>query len=1268
MERNIPTSDRMTIARLFQNKASRGLLLGMPLMLIVPPSLAQSSAPTASLASSQPAVPAGSPATFAGRNFAPGETVTFRVTHARGTATVGTNHTPAQVVADPGGAFTAAWLVCSNDCVGEMLAVEATGQTSGRIGRAALLDLPAPPARPATAVRVDKADYAPGTTAHITGAGFASGETVVLQVRHADGTPDTGEDHEPWSVTADTAGRFQSTWNVCTDDCLHSTLRLTAAGQTSGRTAQAIFTDAGGAPTFELIKSFGTPSSGAYSFELVQGPGGALYGTAEGGGSLGYGTLFKMNPDGTSFTVLKNFDYTTTGGNPVGRLLLGADGAFYGATPYGGASGSGTVFKINPDGSGFAVVANFDYSTTGANSDSTLVQGADGVLYGTCYFGGSGGYGTVYKLNPDGTSFAAIKNFDDYYATGAHPEAGVILATDGMLYGTTTEGGSSGDGGTVYKLNTDGTGFTVLINFGSTTAAAPQAPLLQGPDGKLYGTTLLGGSSGLGTVYKLNPDGTGFSVLINFDFSIAGAYPNAELALGADGKLYGTANQGGGGGWYGTVFKLNTDGSALTVLQVFDNFFVTGGFPANGLLVETNGTVFGSTSSGGIGGAGTLFRLNSDGTAFSLLKSFSSGPDISSGGGYPQARLLRGADGKLYGTAGGGTGGSGTVFKLNADGTGFTVLKNFDYSTTGGFLLSSLVQGPDGALYGTAQLGGSSNYGTVFKLNSDGTGFVVLKNFDYSTTGGYLQSSLVQGPDGALYGTAASGGSSYSGTVFKLNTDGTGFAVLKNFDYSTTGGSPYGDLVLGADGVLYGAANVGGASGYGTVYRLNTDGTGFAVLRNFDYSTGGELQTTLIQLADGALYGVAGAGGSAGGGTVFRLNTDGSGFAILQNFDSPTTGSYPNGSLLQDTDGTLYGLAASGGSDDAGTLFKLNPDATGFAVVYNFDFSSGAYPYGGLVRSTDGNLYGTTSQGGDANAGTLFRLVFPPTTPPNTPPVARCRNVTVSAGANCTASASIDNGSFDPDAGDTITLSQTPPGPYPLGSTLVTLTVTDNHGASNTCASTVTVVDTTPPSITCPANITVGCSLDRLAVVTYPAPAVSDTCDPHPTVTSAPASGSASFPVGVTTVVCTAVDASGNTNTCSFTVTRAPLGFIGFLSPIGGEVALGTGGSFGTPLRAFKIGSTIPIKFSANCGGAAVSAGVHTLQVTKYSSAVDSDPAIDATPTDAATTGDQFQLTDATTGEWHFNLNTKPLSVGTWKLAATLSDGSVHEVWITIKQ
>jgi hypothetical protein len=156
--------------------------------------------------------------------------------------------------------------------------------------------------------------------------------------------------------------------------------------------------------------------------------------------------------------------------------------------------------------------------------------------------------------------------------------------------------------------------------------------------------------------------------------------------------------------------------------------------------------------------------------------------------------------------------------------------------------------------------------------------------------------------------------------------------------------------------------------------------------------------------------------------------------------------------------------------------------------------------------------------------------------PSNQSPVAKCRSVTVSAGPACAANASIDDGSFDPDSGDTITLSLSPPGPYPLGATSVTLTVTDNHGDSTQCTGTVSVVDDTPPTITCPDNITVTANLGRGSlVVTYPSPAAADNC-PGTTVACSPPSGS-SFPVGTTHVTCTATDGSGNTTTCSLTVT-----------------------------------------------------------------------------------------------------------------------------------
>ncbi len=225
------------------------------------------------------------------------------------------------------------------------------------------------------------------------------------------------------------------------------------------------------------------------------------------------------------------------------------------------------------------------------------------------------------------------------------------------------------------------------------------------------------------------------------------------------------------------------------------------------------------------------------------------------------------------------------------------------------------MQGTDGALYGTATYGGSDDdWGTGFKLNPNGTGFVVVKELDggidITEFGGYPSGDLLQGTDGSLYGTTSSGGSGGGGGVFKLNPDGTGLTVIQELD-SATGANPFAGLMQGTDGVLYGTARNGGSNGDGTVFKLDQDGTGFTVLQEFDGSaTGGEPWGRLIQGTDGALYGTVTAGGSSCCGTVFKLNPDGTGFDVLQNFDGWTTGSVPYARLLQGTDGNHYGTTA----------------------------------------------------------------------------------------------------------------------------------------------------------------------------------------------------------------------------------------------------------------------------------------------------------------------------------------------------------------------
>jgi uncharacterized repeat protein (TIGR03803 family) len=792
---------------------------------------------------------------------------------------------------------------------------------------------------------------------------------------------------------------------------------------------------------FQQLKTFGIPSSGYNPVgPLVQGTDGMLYGTTWKGGVDTYGTVFKLKPDGTGFTVLLNFGWPPGGAGAImggaGGIIQATDGALYGTTysggSLGGLYGGGVVYKLNTDGTGLTILWNFGGIGIGVNPVAPLVQGPDGTLYGCTTEGGLNNYGTVFKLKPDGTGFTTLKRFDGD-TEGANPRAALIFGVDGALYGTTTPSGGASGVGTVFKLNPDGSGFMVLTNLdGNAMGGNPEAGLVQGLDGAFYGKTISGGANGAGTVFKINADGSGFTVLRDFDPPQVGRYMDGSLIRAADGSLYGTEFHGVTNN-YGSIFRLNPDGSGFAVIT---NLYAasTNTYSYAGLMQAADGALYGISAFGGTNGIGTLFKVNTDGTGLTVLRSLMNEPDISAEGGGPLAGLIQGTDGALYGaTGGGGHAGGGTLFKLNPDGTGFTVLQHLDSSTTGSDPWAALLQGGDGALYGTAFQGGAGGYGTAFKLNTDGTGFRVLVNFDSSTTGASPLSGLVQATDGALYGTTTSGGSGGSGTVFRLNPDGTGFTVIKNLTKIRTGSYPVG-LIQGIDGALYGTAQRGGVSDQGTVFRLNTDGSGASIVKSFFIETSGQSPTTpLLQGTDGALYGGVDYGYVPNVGTIFKLYPDG-GFTTFSAFQGVVSA----GGLIQGRDGPLYGVTTYGGIygdgvNTWGTLFRINRNGTDFQVVFNFDYHKGAYPFGRLSQAADGNLYGTTGGGGPAGGGTLFRILIPPAALANSnaPPILAHAIPDQTNTNGQTFSYTFPADTFtDPDPGQTLTYAATnlPPG------------------------------------------------------------------------------------------------------------------------------------------------------------------------------------------------------------------------------------------------
>jgi uncharacterized repeat protein (TIGR03803 family) len=338
---------------------------------------------------------------------------------------------------------------------------------------------------------------------------------------------------------------------------------------------------------------------------LIQASDGNFYGTTSGGGATGNGAVFRMITGG-AYSVLYSFAGSPDGADPDAGLVQGTDGNFYGTTNGGGATGDGSAFRLTPSGA-LTVLHSFSSALNdGSFPRAGLVQGIDGNFYGTTGLGGASHDGTVFKLTPEGT-FTLLHSFSGS-ADGASPDAGLVQGVDGSFYGTTLQGGAHGDG-TVFQIGPGGV-FTLLHSFGGgvSDGSGPYAGLMQGADGKFYGTTTLGGASNNGTVFQISSGGA-FALLHSFPFAAGdGTDPAAALAQGADGNFYGTANSGGAVG-YGGVFQISSGGD-YRFLYSFGSASNDGDHPGGaGLVQGADGNFYGVTKIGSTQLYGTLYRI-----------------------------------------------------------------------------------------------------------------------------------------------------------------------------------------------------------------------------------------------------------------------------------------------------------------------------------------------------------------------------------------------------------------------------------------------------------------------------------------------------------------------------------------------------------------------------------------------------------------------------------------------------------------------------------
>jgi uncharacterized repeat protein (TIGR03803 family) len=871
-----------------------------------------------------------------------------------------------------------------------------------------------------------------------------------------------------------------------------------------------------------------------------------FYGTTYQGGAGSRGTAFRVSTNG-SLTALYSFNNGLAGGFLAAGLLRGSDGSFYGTTYKGGAYGYGTVFRIAADGA-LTTLAAFD-QTNGAYPLAELVQDAAGTLYGTTTSGGAYTNGAVFRLDSAGV-LSRLYSFGGS-SDGGFPAAGLLQGSDGNFYGTTAYGGAYGFG-TAFRLAPDGA-LTTLAAFDGYAGANPQAALVENADRSLVGTTQNGGASNAGVIFRLSFSGapqittqpasqsvySGESA--RFSVAVFGASPlsyrwqkngtnlvDGDNISGSTNRILnfsrvttndvgnysvlvsnavGSTNSAGGFLQVLTGPPLLTSQPASQAVFVGESLTfsvgVTGPKPVfyqwrrNGTnLVEggnlsgsTNGTLaltnvaladagtyslqvrneFGSTNSAdaslvvtssppiivlaptnltlhpgdtaiftvvadgnkplclqwqhgnglsvtnlaaavcslsgslsntltltnvteadsgtntvvvsnGLGSTNvpavlTVVPVSAAGTRLVTLHWFSS---TSGGGGWPPNGLVCATNGDLYGTTQFGRAGSpsglGTAFRLTTNGV-LTTLVSFS-GASGSVPQAALAQGNDGNLYGTTKFGGTNFVGNVFQMTPEG-GLTNLYSFTDGADGSYPVAPLLPATDGDLYGTTPAGGDYAYGNVFRITPTGA-FTNLYSFTGGIDGNGPTGALVQGADGNFYGLTPYGGAYGKGNAFSITPGG----VLTTIYSFTGGRDGNTpagaLVEGPDFNLYGATTLGGLGNAGTAFKLTLNGV-LTTLHSFGDFVNkdGLHPGAGLVQSIDGNLYGTTASDLVKGYGTVFRVAADGSTFATLAYFDgFDGGATPAAALVEDANGDLYGTTSKNGLSGRGTVFKLSF----------------------------------------------------------------------------------------------------------------------------------------------------------------------------------------------------------------------------------------------------------------------------------------------------
>lgn len=739
-------------------------------------------------------------------------------------------------------------------------------------------------------------------------------------------------------------------------------------GMTSkgGDGAGVIFSMSPGASMHSFQYNMPIINPGDYPKGLIEARNGKLYGTTMFGGAFGFGILFEYDRATNTYTKKFDFNGSANGKNPSGSLIQAENGMLYGMTSAGGAFDYGVIFEYDITYDICTKKMDFNGKVNGAKPFSTFMLASNGRFYGTTSSGGEYDDGVLFEYSYSSNSY--LKKIDFIAnSKGAYPNGTLVEGAQGKLYGMAAEGGAFNKG-LIYEYDFITNICTKKMDFNGVNGRNPyNNSLMKASDSKLFGMTTTGGINDLGVLFEYDIASNAFSKKIDFGGSNYGATPIGTVIKASDGKLYG-ANVSGGVHGFGVLFEYDME--AGTFIKKLDFFAISGGAdPANLLMEASDKKIYGLTNYGGTFNKGVLFEYDLDNSFYTKKLDLID----KSNGADPKGSLMLASNGYLYGlTSQGGLSGKGVLFEYDVIKHIYTKKFSFDGEGTGANPNGNLIQAANGKLYGFASQGGSYSGGVLFEYDTETNVLSKKVDFDGANNGKKPNGSLIEAPNGMLYGMTNSGGINNVGVLFEYDYGNDTYTKKIDFSGITNGSNPFGSLIYSHTGKLYGLTSAGGMHQFGVLFEYDFKSNTLVKRVDFNGTINGRYPMgDLVQANNGRLYGMTSEGGENNLGVIFEYDQKEN--LITKKFDfSLENGSNPRGSLMHASNGKLYGMTSLGGANNLGVIFEYDVLTNTYTKKMDFDAEHGANPIFGNIIEVLGVTGLETAQ---TTEGSL--LIFP---------------------------------------------------------------------------------------------------------------------------------------------------------------------------------------------------------------------------------------------------------------------------------------------------